>query len=93
MLALLGGAIMAGLTLSILGLGYPSEIPLMGDPRPALVTFLFPGMLGAAFISSNAHAWPLWLAALVNGAIYFALIWIVGRLCAIIFRKVSQSRP
>jgi hypothetical protein len=91
LLALLVGGTMACLTLSILGLGYPSEIPFIGDPRPVLAAFLFPGMLGAAALSGNAHAWHLWVAALVNGIIYFGLAWIGSRVTALIFRKVRKT--
>lgn len=89
-LALLLGVIMAGLTLSIEGLGFPSEVPMIGDPRPVLVTFLFPGMLGAMAISGNAHAWYLWVAALVNGLIYFGLGWIGSRATASLFRRARK---
>ena len=81
---------MASLTLSIEGLGAPSEIPIIGDPRPVLVTFLFPGMLGAAALSGNAHAWHPWVAALVNGVIYFGLGWIVSRLTASLVKRARN---
>lgn len=90
LLAVVVGGMMACLTLSILGLGYPSEIPFIGDPRPVLVTFLFPGMLGAAALSGNAHAWHLWVAALVNGIIYFGLGWTGSRVTAWLFKRVKK---
>jgi hypothetical protein len=90
LLALLLGGIMASLTLSIEGLGAPSEIPMIGDPRPVLVTLLFPGMLGSMAVSGNAHAWHLWVAALVNGLVYFGLGWVGSRVIASLFRRVRK---
>jgi hypothetical protein len=91
LLALLFGGIMASLTLSIEGLGSPSEIPMIGDPRPVLVTLLFPGMLGSMAVSGNAHSWHLWIAALVNGLVYFGLGWIGSKVIASLFRKIRKS--
>jgi hypothetical protein len=90
LLAALMGGTMACLTLSVLGAGYPSEIPFIGDPRRTLVTLLFPGMLGSALISGNAHAWHLWVAALVNGITYFGIGWIGCRVAAIIIRMARK---
>jgi hypothetical protein len=88
--ALLLAGIMASLTLSIEGLGAPSEVPFIGDPRPLLVTLLFPGMLGSMAVSGNAHAWHLWVAALINGLIYFVLGWIGSRVTASLFRRAKK---
>ena len=90
LLSLLLGVMMACLTLSVLVLGYPSEIPLMGDPRPILVAFIYPGMLGAALLNGNPHAGHLWVAALVNGVIYFGLGWIGSKVIASLFRRVKK---
>jgi hypothetical protein len=91
LLALLLGAIMASLTLSIEGLGAPSKILIIGDPRPTLVTLLFPGILGSTAVSGNAHAWHLWVAALINGMIYFGLGWIGSHLIARLFRRARRD--
>lgn len=77
--AVLGG-VMACLTLSLESL----------NPGVVLVSFLFPGMLGAIALSGNAHAWHLWEAALVNGIFYFGLGWIASRLSAKILRKAGD---
>lgn len=90
LVALLLGGLMACLTLSVLVLGYPSEIPFMGDPRPILVAFIYPGMLGAALLNGNPHAGHLWVAALVNGVIYFGLGWIGSKVIASLFRRVKK---
>ena len=90
LLALLFGGIMASLTLSVEGLGTPSEVPFFRDPRPLLVTLLFPGMLGSMAVSGNAHAWHLWVAALVNGFIYFGLGWIGSTLIAKLYRMARK---
>ena len=90
LIALLLGGIMASLTLSIEGLGAPAEIPMIGDPRSVLVTLLFPGMLGSMAVSGNAHAWHLWVAALVNGLVYFGLGWIGSRVIASLFRRAKK---
>ncbi len=86
---LLFGALMSSLTLSIQKWGAPSQIPFIGDlqaVQAVLATSLFPGMLGAALLSRNAHAWHLWVAALLNGIIYFALVWLASRVIGMFFK-------
>jgi hypothetical protein len=86
-LAILLGAGFAVLTLNLEKLSALSRIPLLGDARPVLFALLFPGILGSMAFSGNAHAWHLWVSALINGLIYFVLAWIVFRLLARMFRK------
>ncbi len=84
--AILLGAGFAGLTLTLGKLSTLSRIPFLGDARPVLFALLFPGIIGGMALSGNAHAWHLWVSALINGLIYFVLAWIVFRLLGRIFR-------
>jgi hypothetical protein len=92
LIASIAGVTMASLTFSLLGAGWPSELPILGDPRPALSVLLFPGMIGAAALNGNAHAWHLWEAALVNGAIYYGLAWLGCRIVTASIRKARRIR-
>ncbi|MBS1853106.1 MAG: hypothetical protein JST79_19555 [Acidobacteria bacterium] len=49
----------------------------------AIIGLLTPGLIASMVISGNVHAFPLWTAALVNGAFYGMLarlfLWLVAR--------------
>jgi hypothetical protein len=51
------------------------------------VLFLTPGMLAAAIVTGNIHAWPVWIAALGNFVFHFLLTWPV----ATIFVKLKRK--
>jgi hypothetical protein len=46
------------------------------------MALIFPGLIGAAAISGNVHAFHLWVAAGMNGLIYFGLAWLFYRVVA-----------
>jgi len=37
-------------------------------------------------VSGNVHAFQLWVAAAINGLIYFGVAWLMGRLVARLIR-------
>jgi hypothetical protein len=79
LIALCFGCVFAGLTL---GLDHLETL------SSTLVSFLFPGILCAMALSGNAHAFHLWVAALANFALYFALPWpVIG-----LGRKILSRR-
>jgi hypothetical protein len=90
--ALLFGGLLACLTLAIERLSAPTQIPIVGDPRPILFALLGPGILGSMAISGNAHAWHLWIAAGINGIVYFGLGWLIIRLIARLFGRKQRMR-
>jgi hypothetical protein len=53
-----------------------SENSIIGVARPVLFALLFPGILGSMAMSGNVHAFRLWIAAGINGLIYFGLMWL-----------------
>jgi hypothetical protein len=55
----------------------------LGDAAAILIVVLFPGILGSVVIAQNAHAFSRWVAAGINGIIYFLI-------ALIVFRAVSR---
>ena len=56
-----------------------------------MVTFCFPGMLGAMVVSNNVHAFHLWVAAVFNFIFYFILTWSLIGLGLRLFKKKVKS--
>ena len=52
------------------------------------VLCLMPGMLAAIIVAGNAHAWPVWIAALGNFLFYFLLTWLVTAVWVKLKRKL-----
>ena len=71
-----------GLTLSVYGAAFPST------GAAVITALLFPGLLASAAVAGNAHAFSLWVAAAMNGALYFGLSWAVCKVWANIRRKI-----
>jgi hypothetical protein len=85
-LAVAAGALSGGLTLAVEELAVISENPILGAAQHVLFYLLFPGMLGSMAVSGNVHAFQLWVAAAINGLIYFGVAWLMGRLVARLIR-------
>jgi len=83
------GGVLGALTLTIQELSVISEGPIMGAVQHSLLALLFPGILGAAALGGNVHAWSLIIAAGINGLIYFVLGWLAFRLIAGLVRRKS----
>jgi tetratricopeptide (TPR) repeat protein len=83
------GGTLASLTLCFEKLSAISESPIIGDAQRFLVTLLFPGMLGSMVMGGNVHAWNLWVAAGINGLIYFGLGWLFYLLVARFRRRAK----
>ncbi len=79
----------AGLTVSVQELSVISENPILAAAQNVFFYLLFPGMLGSMAAGGNAHAWALWIAAAINGIIYFGLAWLLGTLLARIRKFLS----
>jgi|HubBroStandDraft_5_1064220.scaffolds.fasta_scaffold913145_1 hypothetical protein len=69
------GGLLAGLTLAIEKLSTISDKPVIGAAQKTLFIVLFPGIIGAMGIGGNVHSWHLWVAAAINGLIYFGIGW------------------
>ena len=76
LLPLILGGVQAILTFNLEGLSATSDNPFLGGVQRCLVSLLLPGMFGSMAMGGNVHAWSLWVAAGLNGVIYFGLIWI-----------------
>lgn len=70
------GCLFGGLTFALPTLSSISDNPIIGTVQRCTVALLVPGMIGAAAASGNVHAWPMWLAAGLNMALYFAIGWL-----------------
>ena len=70
------GALLGGLTLAIERLSTISDNRLIGAAQKTLFVLLSPGIIGATGIAGNVHSFPLWVAAAINGVIYFGIGWI-----------------
>jgi len=57
-----------------------SENLIVGTTQRILFALLYPGIFGSMALSGNVHAWHLWIAAGINGFIYFGLAWLAVRL-------------
>lgn len=71
--------VMAILTLNFEYLPVKSESSFWSGVQDCVVLLLFAGVFGAMMLARNVHAYSLWLAAMLNGLIYFgvarALTW------------------
>jgi len=76
------GGVLAVLTLNVEHLSVISRNPFWAGVQHAVFMLLLPGMFGAMAVKGNAHAWSLWLAAALNGAIYFGVVWVLIRVGA-----------
>jgi putative effector of murein hydrolase LrgA (UPF0299 family) len=74
------GLLLGGLTLTIQRLSAISDNRLIGTAQETLVILLLPGMIGAMVLSGNVHAFILWVAAAINGVIYFGIGWMSSAL-------------
>lgn len=71
------GVAAGALTLSASKLSAISDNHVLGVLQRSLFVLVLPGIVGAEAVSGNIHAWPLWLAAAINLAIYFVVGWLV----------------
>ena len=69
------GSLLAGLTLELKTLSVISSNPIIGVAQKTLFLLLLPGIIGAIGIDGNVHSWHLWVAAVINGVIYFGIGW------------------
>jgi hypothetical protein len=76
------GVLVGGLTLTIQRLSAIPDNRLIGAAQEILVILLLPGMIGAMVLSGNVHAFILWVAAAINGVIYYGVGWIFYALVA-----------
>jgi hypothetical protein len=56
-----------------------------------LVFILIPGLIASMAVSGNVHAFPLWIAALVNFGFYFLICLGLGKIVKSI-RKRSKAQ-
>jgi len=52
-----------------------------------LVPLLLPGVIGSMAVAGNAHAFSLWIAAIINALFYSLIIWLLGAVLATLRRK------
>jgi hypothetical protein len=77
------GMIAALLTLGLYDFGSSS----LGKAGQVLAGAAFPGLLGAAAIAGNVHAFNLWVAAGFNGIFYCGIAWAALSLVSVIVRR------
>jgi hypothetical protein len=73
--ALLFAVIVFTLTLAIEHLGPSSENPIIEAAQIVGMVLIIPGLIGSVAFSGNVHAFPLWLAAVLNALLYFGIGW------------------
>lgn len=54
------------------------------------IDLLVPGLIASMAVSGNAHAFPLWPAAVVNGLFYFGLAWVSAALLTKAVRRTKH---
>src|ERR1700730_14657358 len=79
LVALVLACLLSGITLAVEKVSSISENPIIGTVQRAFMALIFPGLIGPAAISGNVHAFHLWIAAGMNGLIYFGLAWLFYR--------------
>ena len=67
------GALLGGLTFAIEPISSPAGNSISQAASAVLMALIFLGLVGGAVISGNAHAFHLWLCALVNALVHFGL--------------------
>jgi hypothetical protein len=72
--AVLSGASATG-TVCFATLSFLSGNSIIAGLQAAVTYLLFPGVIVAIAVSGNAHGFSLWVAALINAAVYFGLGW------------------
>jgi hypothetical protein len=92
LLPVIFGAVQVVLTLDLAKMSVTSDNSFLAGIQRCLVFLLFPGIFGAMAIGGNVHAWSLWVAAGLNGLIYFALIWIAIRFASRLVRHDHGRR-
>jgi hypothetical protein len=50
-----------------------------------------PGLLGSMLVAGNAHAFSLWIAAILNGIFYCGLCWVICALSNALLRKMRRT--
>jgi hypothetical protein len=95
MIAIAFGGFFGALTMALEQLSWFSGNPVVEAAMPALIGLIFPGILGSMAVSGNAHAFHLWVAAGINGLLYFGLAWVVLRLIAsfVKWRRAGKRGP
>jgi hypothetical protein len=80
----------AGIIAALLTVGlYRSVSTILGDYGSYISAVAFPGILGSAGVSGNAHAFSLWIAAGINFIVYFFGVWTI---CSTFRRLLSASK-
>lgn len=85
------GGLLGSLTLAVPKLSYISENPVIGTAQRCLLALLVPGIIGAGAVSGNVHAWPLWIAAVINMLIYFVTGWLACWVLMRLFTACSKT--
>jgi hypothetical protein len=84
LIALVAGLVFGALTWDISAISLLSANPAVAWIQELLSYLLMPGIVVAAAVAGNIHAWSLWLAAVGNFVFYFGLTWLAARL---LFRR------
>ena len=80
LLSVIAGGVQAILTLNLEKLSAISDNSFLRGVQMCLTSLLLPGMYGSMAMGGNVHAWNLWVAASINGVVYFGLVWVASHL-------------
>jgi hypothetical protein len=84
-----GIAAVAGTAAVVLTIGLESRAAMsMGfSSLRAMSLIALPGLIGSMAIAGGVHAFSLWIAAILNGLLYFGLSWAAASLFNSIRKK------
>lgn len=81
------GASLAVVTMAVPKLSTISDQWLVGAIQKVLTVLIFPGLIAAAGVSGNSHAFSLIVSATINGVIYVLVGWFLYSIFAKIKRR------
>jgi hypothetical protein len=71
------GTLAAVLTMDVRHVSMISDQWLVGSIQRVLMIFILPGLIAAAGVAGNSHAFSLIVSAVINGVIYFTVGWLL----------------
>jgi hypothetical protein len=80
--ALFLAVLLSAATVAIGRFAVLSDNPAIDAAQKTVMVLLLPGLIGVMAVAGNIHAYDLWLAAVINGVIYFGLCWLACTLLA-----------
>lgn len=69
---------------------FPEAMCCGGTLTGIFFTFTLPGMFASAMMVGNIHAYPTWLAAIVNALLYYLLGSLLWKLVTFLARRMKR---